>query len=250
MQGVVESLQKVTDRNVVHAMSSVIQTTNLSRNFGEHHAVDGVEFEVNEGEMFGIVGPDGAGKTTLIRMMCGILAPSSGTAIVLGEDILKNPDRVKAQIGYLSQRFSLYGDLSVDENIEFFAEINGVYDLSQAGGTPGIHAAHAVPRPPRRKTLRRNEAKTRPRLHAHPHAQDYLSRRTDHGGRPRFPPRFLEDFAKSPCAWDHDRDEHSVPRRSGAMHARRAHEQWKDAERRHTCAREGVDARSGSGNRL
>ena len=110
-------------------MNSVIQTTKLSRNFGEHHAVDGVEFEVNEGEMFGIVGPDGAGKTTLIRMMCGILAPSAGTAIVLGEDILKNPDRVKAQIGYLSQRFSLYGDLSIDENIEFFAEINGVYDF-------------------------------------------------------------------------------------------------------------------------
>jgi ABC-2 type transport system ATP-binding protein len=63
-----------------------------------------------------------------MRMMCGILAPTAGTAIVLGEDILKNPDRVKAQIGYLSQRFSLYGDLSIDENIEFFAEINGVYD--------------------------------------------------------------------------------------------------------------------------
>jgi len=110
-------------------MSTVIQTTNLCRNFGELHAVDSVEFTVNEGEMFGIVGPDGSGKTTLMRMMCGILAPSSGTAVVLGEDILKNPDRVKAQIGYLSQRFSLYGDLSVDENIEFFAEINGVYDF-------------------------------------------------------------------------------------------------------------------------
>jgi ABC-2 type transport system ATP-binding protein len=80
--------------------------------------------------MFGIVGPDGAGKTTLMRMLCGILAPTSGNATILGHDVMKNPDAVKKEIGYLSQRFSLYGDLSVDENIEFFAEINKVYDYS------------------------------------------------------------------------------------------------------------------------
>jgi ABC-2 type transport system ATP-binding protein len=81
--------------------------------------------------MFGLVGPDGAGKTTTIRMLCGILAPSSGTATVLGHDIAREPDLVKKEIGYLSQRFSLYGDLSVDENIEFFAQINGLYDFEK-----------------------------------------------------------------------------------------------------------------------
>ncbi len=105
-----------------------IHVDNLSKTFGAIPAVDAVSFTVEQGEMFGIVGPDGAGKTTTIRMLCGILTPTSGTAQVLGYDLLREPDAIKKHIGYLSQRFSLYGDLSVDENIEFFAEINGVYD--------------------------------------------------------------------------------------------------------------------------
>jgi drug efflux transport system ATP-binding protein len=106
----------------------VIETSDLAKSFGEVRAVDGLALTIHEGEMFGLVGPDGAGKTTTIRMLCGILLPTTGTATVLGFDVKKDPDRVKENIGYLSQRFSLYGDLSVDENIEFFAEINGVYD--------------------------------------------------------------------------------------------------------------------------
>jgi ABC-2 type transport system ATP-binding protein len=78
--------------------------------------------------MFGLVGPDGAGKTTTIRMLCGILPPSSGTATILGKDLLKDLPRIKNDIGYLSQKFTLYGDLTVDENIEFFAEIHDVRD--------------------------------------------------------------------------------------------------------------------------
>jgi ABC-2 type transport system ATP-binding protein len=111
------------------AISTVIETTGLSKTFGTVRAVDGLNLAVHEGEMFGLVGPDGAGKTTTIRMLCGILVPTSGSATVLGYDILKDADRIKKQIGYLSQRFSLYGDLTVDENIEFFAEINRVYDF-------------------------------------------------------------------------------------------------------------------------
>jgi ABC-2 type transport system ATP-binding protein len=110
-------------------MSAVITIDNLSKRFGEISAVEGLHLHVEAGEMFGLVGPDGSGKTTAIRMLCGILVPSGGTATVLGHDILKEPDRVKREIGYLSQRFSLYGDLSIDENIEFFAEINQVYDF-------------------------------------------------------------------------------------------------------------------------
>jgi len=112
-------------------MSAIIQTADLSRSFGDIAAVNKVSLTINEGELFGLVGPDGSGKTTAIRMLCGILAPTSGSATVLGKDIMKQPDLIKKEIGYLSQRFSLYGDLSIDENIEFFAEINKVYDFKQ-----------------------------------------------------------------------------------------------------------------------
>ena len=109
----------------------VIETVDLSRYFGKIRAVENLRLNVRPGEMFGLVGPDGAGKTTTIRMLCGILAPSSGKATVLGFDVVNDADRVKSEIGYLSQRFSLYGDLTVDENIEFFAEINKVFDYRQ-----------------------------------------------------------------------------------------------------------------------
>ena len=112
-------------------MSIAVQTVDLTKTFETVVAVDRLQVVVHEGEMFGLVGPDGAGKTTTIRMLCGILAPTSGTATVLGHDVVKEPDMVKKEIGYLSQRFSLYGDLSIDENIEFFAEINRVYDFKQ-----------------------------------------------------------------------------------------------------------------------
>jgi ABC-2 type transport system ATP-binding protein len=112
-------------------MNFAIETFGLSKKFDAISAVDSINLNVDEGEMFGLVGPDGSGKTTTIRMLCGILAPTSGTATILGNDIVKHADKVKKEIGYLSQRFTLYGDLTIDENIEFFAEINKVYDFKK-----------------------------------------------------------------------------------------------------------------------
>jgi ABC-2 type transport system ATP-binding protein len=101
----------------------------LSRRFGPFVAVDRVSFVVNAGEIFGFLGSNGAGKTTTIRMLCGLLAPTSGTASVLGLDVASQADAIKRQIGYMSQRFSLYTDLTVGENLEFWG---GAYDLSGA----------------------------------------------------------------------------------------------------------------------
>ncbi|MGE3275857.1 MAG: ATP-binding cassette domain-containing protein [Vicinamibacterales bacterium] len=89
-------------------------------------ALDGLSFDVQRGEMFGLIGPDGAGKTTSIRLLCGLLHADGGTVRVLGKDPVREHRALTASVGYLSQRFSLYGDLSIDENIAFFAEIHGV----------------------------------------------------------------------------------------------------------------------------
>lgn len=110
------------------APGPAIATTGLSRSFGEVVALRGVDLTVRIGEMFGLVGPDGSGKSTFIRMLCGILTPDSGTGSILGRDIVRERPALKREIGYLSQKFTLYGDLSVDENIEFFAELHRVYD--------------------------------------------------------------------------------------------------------------------------
>ncbi len=107
-------------------MNEIIQILNFSKKFGEVVAVKDVSFSVKEGEMFGLVGPDGAGKTTTIKALCGLLSPAEGTIKLFGESILEKRSEIQKQIGYLSQRFNLYEDLSVDENIEFFAEIHDV----------------------------------------------------------------------------------------------------------------------------
>ncbi len=112
----------------------IIETSGLTKQFGPIRAVDGLNLAVGPGEMFVLVGPDGAGKTTTIRMLCGILAPSSGWARILGRDLVKEAAAIKSDIGYLSQRFSLYGDLTVDENIEFFAQVHKVRDYKKRRG--------------------------------------------------------------------------------------------------------------------
>ncbi len=108
-----------------------IEFANVVKRYGKVDALRGVSFSVNRGEMFGLIGPDGAGKTTAIRAICGLLHVDSGSIRVLGKDPVAQHRDVTGTIGYLSQRFSLYGDLSIDENIAFFAEIHGVRDFRE-----------------------------------------------------------------------------------------------------------------------
>jgi ABC-2 type transport system ATP-binding protein len=112
-------------------MAAAVEIRELSKHFGAFKAVDRVSLSVNEGEIFGFLGANGAGKSTTIRMLCGLLAPTSGTGLVLGTDVARDPEGVKRKIGYMSQRFSLYDDLTVGQNLRFF------------GGVYGLHGAAA-----------------------------------------------------------------------------------------------------------
>jgi len=105
---------------------SIIETVGLAKRFDEVVAIRDLSFSIEHGEIFGLVGPDGAGKTTTMRMLAGILAPDSGSIKVAGCDVIKDPDGVKSRISYMPQRFGLYEDLTVDENIRFYADLFGV----------------------------------------------------------------------------------------------------------------------------
>ncbi len=107
-------------------MNSVLQLDHLSRSFGKLVAVDDVSFQVERGAIFGLLGPNGSGKSTIIRMLLGILPPTSGSAHVLGFDSNLQAEAIKPRIGYMSQQFSLYGDLSVQENIDFYGRVYGL----------------------------------------------------------------------------------------------------------------------------
>jgi ABC-2 type transport system ATP-binding protein len=104
-----------------------IKAENLTKRFGDFTAVDAITFDVKQGEIFGFVGANGAGKTTAMRILCGLSKPTSGTATVAGFDVYKDTEKIKKNIGYMSQKFSLYEDLTVMENISFYA---GIYGLS------------------------------------------------------------------------------------------------------------------------
>jgi len=105
-----------------------ITAENLTKKFGDFTAVDHISFKVNKGEIFGFLGANGAGKTTAMRMLCGLSSPTSGTASVAGFDVAHHPEEIKRNIGYMSQKFSLYEDLTVFENIRFYAGIYGLSD--------------------------------------------------------------------------------------------------------------------------
>lgn len=114
-----------------------VETEQLTRRFGEFTAVDQVSLKIRRGAIYGFLGPNGSGKSTTIRMLCGIIEPSAGAGKVLGFDIARQSEQIKAQIGYMSQKFSLYDDLTVRENLEFYA---GLYSLSPAEKRQRIEA--------------------------------------------------------------------------------------------------------------
>jgi ABC-2 type transport system ATP-binding protein len=108
--------------------NNIIEAENLTKKFGHFTAVDSITFQVNRGEIFGFLGANGAGKTTAIRMLCGLSTPTSGKASVAGFDVYKETEKIKKNIGYMSQKFSLYEDLTVTENIRFYGGIYGLSD--------------------------------------------------------------------------------------------------------------------------
>ncbi|MFV0582197.1 MAG: ABC transporter ATP-binding protein [Parabacteroides gordonii] len=114
---------------------NVIETNNLTKRFGTFTAVDHISFEVGEGEIFGFLGANGAGKTTAMRMLCGLSNPTSGEARVAGFDVYKDTEQIKRHIGYMSQKFSLYGDLKVWENIRLYGGIYGLPEKKLADKT-------------------------------------------------------------------------------------------------------------------
>lgn len=112
--------------NVTETHEYTVTLRDLSRRFGDFTAVNRISLDVKKGEIFGFLGPNGAGKSTTIRMLCGILVPSNGSGTVAGFDIVREPERIKTVIGYMSQKFSLYEDLTVEENIDFYS---GIYRI-------------------------------------------------------------------------------------------------------------------------
>ena len=108
---------------------AVITTKGLTKTFGDFTAVDNITFDVYKGEIFGFLGANGAGKTTAMRMLCGLSIPTSGSATIAGFDVYKETEKIKSSIGYMSQKFSLYEDLTIQENINFFGGIYGLSDV-------------------------------------------------------------------------------------------------------------------------
>jgi ABC-2 type transport system ATP-binding protein len=135
-------------------MLNAIEVKDLTKKFGKLTAVDHINFNVPQGKIFGFLGPNGSGKSTTIRMLCGVLTPTDGTAKVLGYDIRSESEKIKQSIGYMSQRFSLYEELTVDENLDFYAGIYGISKTERRERKKGIIAMAGLTG--REKTLARN----------------------------------------------------------------------------------------------
>ena len=123
----------------------------LRKTFGPTVAMDGLDLSIHRGEVFGLLGPNGSGKTTTIRMLCGLMTPTAGTATVVGHDVVREPEQIRRKIGYMSQKFGLYDDLSVEENLRFYASIYGL--AGQARRTRTAELLHDLGLAPRARQL-------------------------------------------------------------------------------------------------
>ena len=202
-----------------------IIVSSLSKHFGEVRAVDGLSFEVYAGEIFGLVGPDGAGKTTTLRMLAGVMAADSGSAQVAGCDVVRDPEGAKSLLSYMSQRFGLYEDLTVDENLRFYADLFGVRSQAARAALPGIAGGRGperFPQPPGGKSFRRDEAKARLGLCADSYSEGDPPRRADQRSRSGVAAGFLAHSLFAGGRGRGDSHFHVVPRRSGALPSRGA----------------------------
>ena len=173
---------------------TAVTVDHLERRFGSFVAVNRVSFEVKRGEIFGFLGPNGAGKSTTIRMLCGILSPTGGRGSVAGFDIRTQPEEIKAHVGYMSQRFSLYQDLTVEENIDFYAGIYRIGAKEKAERKQWVIEMSGLEAHRHRPTFdpfRRLEAAVGPGLRDPAQAADPLPRRADLRRRPDQPPPVL-----------------------------------------------------------
>ena len=176
-------------------------------------AIADLSLSIGSGEMFGLIGPDGAGKTTTIRLICGLLAADKGTVRVLGLDPRREHRKLTDAVGYLSQTFSLYADLSIDENVAFFAEIHGMSDYA----TRRDRLLEMTQLTPFRRRLagqlsggmKQKLALACTLVHEPTH---HPARRADHRRRSGLAPRILEAAVGVPRSGDHDRDVDALPR--------------------------------------
>jgi len=170
-----------------------IRTEGLTRRFGGTAAVDGLTFSVERGEIFGLVGPDGAGKTTTMRLLAAILDPTGGDAWILGHSIRGDAAEVHRRIGYMSQRFGLYADLTVLENLHFHADLYGVPRRDRAARIDGLFAFSGLgpSAPPRGKPVRRDEAETGALMCPRAYSRGPPSGRAHQRRGTRLPARFL-----------------------------------------------------------
>ena len=171
---------------ILFAMDAMIECDGLTKRFGNFTAVDHVTFSVGRGSIFGFLGPNGSGKSTVIRMLCGILEPSEGTARIDGRDVVRESEAIKEMIGYMSQKFSLYDELTVNENLLFSGKL---YSLRGQGIEKAprridrAHSSRTLPQSARRAALRRLAATPRDGLRADARTHRSLSRRTDRRDR-------------------------------------------------------------------